>query len=249
MGGISRAVRGVAKRLVYKNWLGFCPICEKRVRFYAKGPWYRDDLKCGSCNSIPRQRALMRTLSALYPNWRDLKIHESSPSGGGASEKLERECEEYVATQYLAAVPLGSEVNGFRNEDLGAQTFADASFDLVITQDVFEHLFHPDKAIAEIARTLRPGGAHIMSVPILNKEKPSRRRAVLEDGKIIHLLEPQYHWSPVDPDGSLVTFDWGYDIADFLQRHSGMTSSMFVTDDLSQGIRAEYIEIVVSRKI
>ena len=106
----------------------------------------------------------------------------------------------------------------------------------------------PDKAIAEIARTLKPGGAHIMSVPIVNKDRPATRRAALQDGKVVHFAEPEYHGNPVDDEGSLVTIDWGYDIADFLHHHSGMPTSMFVIDDLSQGIRAEYIEIVVSRK-
>lgn len=243
-----RPARALARRLVYKHWPGFCPICERRVRFFAEGAWYRDQLVCNRCRSIPRNRALMRVMNTLYPNWRDLKIHEASPSGGGASGKIQRECPAYMASQYLPSVPFGTDLAGFRSEDLEAQTFADNSFDLVITQDVFEHLFRPDKAIAEIARTLKPGGAHIMSVPIVNKDRPSRRRASLDGGSIVHHAEPQYHGNPVDPNGSLVTVDWGYDIADFLQRHSGMATSLFIIDDLSQGIRAEYIEIVVGRK-
>lgn len=87
-----------------------------------------------------------------------------------------------------------------------------------------------------------------MSVPIVNKDRPSRRRAAMENGAIRHLCEPQYHGNPVDPNGSLVTVDWGYDIADFLQRNSGLTTTIFTIDDLSQGVKAEYIEIVVSRK-
>ncbi|WP_371419407.1 methyltransferase domain-containing protein [Bradyrhizobium sp. CCBAU 051011] len=35
--------------------------------------------------------------------------------------------------------------------------FADDTFDLVITQDVFEHIFRPDLAISDIARTLKIG--------------------------------------------------------------------------------------------
>jgi SAM-dependent methyltransferase len=247
-GVIHRTARMLAKRLKYRNWSGFCPICEKKVRFYALGDWYRDQLVCGSCFSIPRQRATMRVIQTLYPNWRDLKIHESSPSSGQLSPKLAAACPGYLASQYLPSVPFGSVADGVRSEDIEAQTFADESFDLVVTQDVFEHLFHPDRAIAEIARTLRPGGAHIMSVPIVNKDKASRRRASLVDGEVVHHAEPEYHDNPVDPKGALVTVDWGYDIADFLHRHSGLPTSIFTIDDLSQGIRAEYIEIVVSRK-
>ncbi|WP_161851799.1 class I SAM-dependent methyltransferase [Bradyrhizobium sp. CCBAU 051011] len=33
-----------------------------------------------------------------------------------------------------------------RNENVEEQKFEDCSFDLMVTQDVFEHIFHPDKA-------------------------------------------------------------------------------------------------------
>ncbi len=245
---VRRAIRRTGKRLVYKNWPGTCPICEKRVRFYVKGAWYRDQLECGSCYSIPRERALMKVVQTLYPNWRDLKIHESSPGGRGASVKLERESRDYTASQYIPSMPFGEvHPDGFVNQDLENQTFADESFDLVITQDVFEHIFHPDRAIREIARTLRPGGAHIMTVPIVNKASPATRRASLVDGEVTHYAEPQYHGNPVG-DGALVTVDWGYDIADYLTFHSGLPTNLFTIDDLSAGIRAEYIEVVVSRK-
>ena len=32
-----------------------------------------------------------------------------------------------------------------------------------------EHVFNPDKAFFEIARTLKQGGSHIFTVPIINK--------------------------------------------------------------------------------
>jgi len=246
---LRRAVRAMYRRVAYKNWRGICPICEKQVRFFVEGSsYYRDDLFCGRCRSIPRQRALMHVIATLYPDWRTLNIHESSSSGGGASGKLQSECSGYTASQYLPCIPHGESFDGFRNEDLEDQTFADEAFDLVITQDVFEHLFHPDRAIAEIARTLKPGGAHIMSVPLMNKSSPSRRRSALEGGKIVHYSEPQYHGNPVDPNGSLVTVDWGYDIASFMHQHSGMPTSIFSIDDLTRGIRDEFNEIVVSRK-
>ncbi len=68
-------------------------------------------------------------------------------------------CKDYLPTQYSTTIPFGSlHPTGWRSEDIEKQTFADESFDIVITQDVFEHLFHPGAAAREIARTLRPGG-------------------------------------------------------------------------------------------
>jgi SAM-dependent methyltransferase len=138
---------------------------------------------------------------------------------------------------------------GFRNEDIENQTFPDGSFDLVVTQDVMEHIFNPAKAFAEIARTLKPGGAHIFSVPLVNKERHSEAWAQRDDkGNVVHLRDPEYHGNPVSDKGSLVTMHWGYDICDFIFEQSGLYTTINYIDNLSLGIRAEYIEILVSRK-
>lgn len=50
-------------------------------------------------------------------------------------------------------------------------TLEDESFDLVISQDVFEHLFNPELAFAEVARTLELGGAHLYDA-VSQKVKP-----------------------------------------------------------------------------
>lgn len=228
---------------------GYCPICEEDVTFVCKGPWLRDEYLCSSCNSIPRQRALMHLLNMYCPNWRELTIHESSPTMIGASLRLANQCSGYVPSQFFANGKPGAMVQGVRCENLEALTFADQSVDLHISQDVFEHLFAPTRAFQEIARTLKPGGFHLFTVPLVNKSNPSRRRARLrEDGEIEHLQDPQYHSNPIDQSGSLVTVDWGYDICGYIHAACNMFSTIHFIDDLSLGIRAEYIEVILSRK-
>lgn len=185
-----------------------------------------------------------------YPHWKDLDILEVSPSHVGASAKLRRQCRHYVRTHFFPDFPRGARhPSGFRCEDLEALTFPDQSFDLVISQDVMEHILEPAKAFSEIARVLKPGGAHIFSVPLVNKERPSAVWARKDDnGKAIFLHDPEYHGNPVDEKGSLVTMHWGYDISDYILRHSGLTTTINAIDDLPRGIRAEYNEILVSRK-
>ena len=230
---------------------GHCPICEAEARFVAYDPWLRDHLLCETCGSLPRERALMATLARCYPNWRALRIHESSPAARGASLKLRTECAGYVASHYEPSTPFGEihPAHGLRSEDLENQTFADESFDLVVTQDVFEHLFAPEKAAAEIARTLTPGGAHIFTVP-LPLDGPSARRARrLPNGEIEHLDVPVFHGNPIDESGALVTIDYGLDMVPWLDRHSGLTTTMVLIDDMTRGIRAELNEVLVSRKL
>lgn len=218
---------------------GACSICEQESTFIARDPWLRDHFKCTRCGSIPRERALMWVVQQRVPNWRDLTVHESSPATRGASKRFAAECRNYIPTHFFEGKPPGSAVGGYRCENLEQLTFADESIDLHITQDVLEHILRPEKAIAEIARTLKPGGMHIFTVPLVNKESPSRMRVdVKESGEVIHLEPPVYHGNPIDSKGSLVTIDWGYDIRETIAKSCGLDTEIIRLDDLSKGIRA-----------
>ncbi len=230
---------------------GHCPACGQDTTFRSKEHWLSDHFLCDNCGSIPRERALMRVIEMYYPNWRDLRIHESSPGNRGTSVTLRRECKNYTASQYDTKIAFGKKhrSGSYQSEDLENQTFEDEAFDLVITQDVMEHVFDPDAAFREISRTLRPGGAHIFTTPLVNKGDQTQRCAILhEDGVVEHLREPEYHGNPIDSSGSLVTFRWGYDITRRVMDACGLMTTMICIDDLSMGIRAEYIEVCVTHK-
>ena len=84
---------------------------------------------------------------------------------------------------------------------------------------------------------------------IINKWLPTERWASLrEDGAIEHHGTPEYHGNPVDPDGALVTMHWGYDIAGFINKYSAMATVIVQIDDINQGIRAEFIDVLVSSR-
>jgi len=46
-------------------------------------------------------------------------------------------------SQFYPAAPRGTNVTGFRNENLERLTFLDSSIDLHVTQDVFEQILDP----------------------------------------------------------------------------------------------------------
>lgn len=48
--------------------------------------------------------------------------------------------------------------------------FMDRSFDSVISNQVFEHVFNPDEFLEEIRRVLKPGGTLVMTVPFIWEE-------------------------------------------------------------------------------
>jgi SAM-dependent methyltransferase len=226
---------------------GYCPICDRAVWFNETGPWLRDQYLCSQCGSIPRFRALVKVLNDLFPAWRELSIYESSPAGP-SSEKIRRECKHYVASQFFPEVPRGQFKDGQRSEDLEALTFPDESFDLVITQDVFEHVLRPAKAFAEITRTLRPGGAHVYTVPYYRGKKTLVRAESNGSEGIKHLMKPDYHGNPIDSSGSLVITEWGDELCDFVLRCSGMTTTILNFYDPKFGLKGDFLDVLISRK-
>lgn len=233
----------------YLSHPGYCVCCDREVTFECYHSWLRDNYYCANCQCIPRERALMAVVEKYYPNWRGLRIHESSPVQRGASLKLKNQCVNYQASQYYPGKEYGTMVDGFRNENLENQTFGDESFDLVITQDVMEHVYHPERVFSEIARTLAKDGAHIFTVPIINKHAKTQVWATLNpDGTPNFLHAPEYHGNPVPPYGSPVTMHWGFDIVNFIRASSGLDTKIISIYDKNLGIMGEYNEVFITYK-
>jgi SAM-dependent methyltransferase len=216
----------------------------REATFVVEGPWLRDQYKCAACHTIPRQRAVVEVLNLVRPDWRMLTIHESSPSLWFFREQ----CENYSFSYFFENVPRGSLNEGARCEDIEHLTYDDESFDIFVTQDVLEHVFHPDRALSEISRVLKWGGIHVFTTPKYPLLGSSYARAAMAGGEIVHVHEPQYHGNPISADGSLVTWEYGADFDDLAQCWSGYSTSTFVIRDRTRGIDGEHLEVFVTLK-
>lgn len=227
---------------------GHCNICEESTTFVEEDAWLRDHYRCIRCRSIPRNRALVNGLELFSPDWRSAAVHESSPAGP-LSAFLKRSCRAYSSSYLFDDVPRGTYRGDHRSEDLSSMTFADASFDVVCTSDVFEHVLEPEKALAEIGRVMKAGGAHVFTMPWYPALPTSVVRAQLApDGRVTHLLEPVYHGNPLSDHGALVTRDWGLDVADVIYGSSGLHTVVYLERDRAKGLDGEFLEVFVSRK-
>lgn len=243
---LSQAI-SISKSLVQRKAnFGFCPVCERKTVFIEEMEWLRDHYVCFFCRSIPRNRALIKVLKTLYPGYREMKIHESSPFGP-TSDKLRRACKDYTPTFFWPDVPPGERKDNVRCENIERMTFEDATFDMIITQDVMEHVLNPDRAFSEIARTLKPGGAHVFTAPYYYWKKTLVRAVETPEG-IKHLEEEDYHGNPVDSRGALVVTEWGSDFVDFIYEHSGMTTTVYHLENRRLGIDGKFLEVFVSKK-
>ena len=120
---------------------------------------------------------------------------------------------EYLGHEYAG----GAIIKGIRHEDIENLSFADTSLDLIVSNDVFEHVPRPQKAFTECARALKKGGVMLMTIPFHADRDQSIIRAKLVNGRLEHILPPSYHGNPVSADGSLVFTDFGWDLINEIQ--------------------------------
>ena len=224
---------------------GWCSCCRADSEFIETGVWLRDQYLCRRCGSIPRVRAVNMTLDRYFPLWETATIHESSPS----NNFIARYCSHYSSSYFFEGVALGTEHQGSRCENLEALTFSDNTFDLVITQDVLEHVFRPDLAVSEIMRVVKPGGAHLFTTPKHKGLRKTSQRATLDGETIVHLLEPQYHGNPIGDGRALVTWDYGDDFEAYLWAWCRYHTATYVVRDRGLGLDGEYLEVFVTRKL
>ncbi len=128
------------------------------------------------------------------------------------AEKSLRASVELTGSEYLGpTLSSGTVIKGLRHEDVQNMSFAEASLDLIVSNDVLEHVPDPDQVYRECARVLAPGGEMLMTIPFHAAERHSVRRAALVGGTVENLLPPIFHGNPVSEQGSLVFTDFGWD--------------------------------------
>lgn len=111
------------------------------------------------------------------------------------------------------------------HQDLTHLDFPDASFDLIISQDVFEHIPSYRRAFQECSRVLKRGGTLVFSIPFFPELAKTQVRATLHENGDIHSDYPlEYHGDPMSSAGSLCFQHFGWDILDEL-RVSGFSEA------------------------
>jgi SAM-dependent methyltransferase len=204
---------------------GFCEVCGRNSVFnidwlYSdqKTPNYRERLICQTCGLNNRQRFVMSRLMQEVEKHRPQAPHiylyeQVTPFFQAVRQHLGTS--RITGSEYLGFDKKSGEIiKGIRHEDAMALSFANASIDLVVSNDVLEHVPDFEKALQESARVLTAHGKLIFSIPFYCQEIQTRPRARLENGVLTHLLPEQYHGNPVSKKGSLVFHNFGWDILD-----------------------------------
>lgn len=237
------------RRAIQKSWNilnreafeGHCTVCGNDSTMHKQGKHAGETYKCSVCGGIARHRHFAIELCKVYgieepisvdkfaEMKSDLKIYEAQAMG--AINSRLKKINGYHCSEFYPEFSRGEEIrDGIRNEDLQDLTFEDESFDLVITQAVFEHVREPDLAWKEIHRVLKPSGYHIFSVPI-DTRSLTEPRVRIENGEDV-FIKPKHHHN----DGvrhAFVYTDFGLDVAEHLNKF-GFSTRISSFEDLHQ---------------
>jgi hypothetical protein len=95
---------------------------------------------------------------------------------------------------------------------------------------------------------LKPQGAYIFTVPTYKGLITSTRRALYKpDDTIEHYDKPEYHGNPISDAGSLVTFHYGYDLAELIHQWSGMNVEVTRFHDPQHGVIGDFTEVYIAQ--
>lgn len=234
---------------------GSCTLCGAHKRFRPFTDNLRESGNCAHClgSNRLRQMAWMLRREVELPMDGKLVLPGgialyNTESSGPLHEVLKwhpgYQCSAYWGDPSV----YGKVVDGVRNEDLQTLSFSDASFDIVLSSEVLEHVPDPYRAHREIFRVLKPGGRHIFTVPYGEAMPRDNVRASLVDGTIIYHAEALYHEDPVRlSEGILVWTVFGLEMLVRLDE-IGFQTDLWRLHEPEFGIIGPGAEVFVARK-
>lgn len=203
-----------------------CYICGSYTDFATVdgGTLYREAICCvcgASIRNSDMARTMVKVLTGIdaplvgsLKKLKSFRILEASTYG--PLNNLLKKLPYYTCFEYFENVPPGQMVGDVLCNDLEQLSFPGESFDLIITQDVLEHVANPVKALLEINRVLKHGGCHIFTVPLHEGRKSLNRAG----------LSPVYHGDPLRSSGAFVYTDWGDDTGVIMDNFGMQTSRL-----------------------
>jgi len=203
-----------------------CPVCGRWSAATGFSDNLRESGRCRRCGSTNRNRQVAFVAAGAVAERTGRRIRSladvravddlvvyNTEAQGSLHDQLAT-MRGYLCSEYLGpGHEPGEVVGGTTHQDLVALSYADASIDLVLSSDVFEHVPEPYAAHAEVHRVLKPGGHHVFTVPFHQHAFADDVRARIgDDGEVELLADAIYHDDPVRPEGVLVFTIFGLEM-------------------------------------
>lgn len=227
---------------------GRCPVCGHFSFFLCVDTVQtaRNHMCCLFCHSSSRKRHVAKVITALYgvDSLKDMEntgIKIYNTSSLDVFSRIFGNHEEYYASEYMTDVAAGTELKKrVYCQDLQHLSFGNEQFDVVISEDVLEHVRDDRQAFTEIHRVLKPGGYHVFTVPC-SFSGNTVIRVDTSGGEDVVLLEPEFHGDPIR--GQILTYrSYGVDLLAMVDQVGFETKVLLSTyADLKNGIVDSYI--------
>lgn len=147
-------LNNIKNELTIHNGSNFCNICNENVIF--RQFYYRKSALCPICHSLERHRAIAICLWYMLPNLLHKNILHFAP------EKCLRGIITSIPNNYIGTN--FSQTDKY-NINIKEIPFDDNFFDLIIANNVLEHIDDDKKAVYELFRVLKFGGVALITVP------------------------------------------------------------------------------------
>lgn len=213
-------------KFLWRNRRGHCTLCSRRSLFLSTLPpsLIRNDAVCIRCGSVSRHRHMALCILDAF---RDRGLRRMSDFGGhpdirvlntvsvGAMARALGAHPNVLCSEYFDDVPSGEFKDGVLCQDLENLSFEDSSLDLILSEDVFEHLKDYREGFREVHRVLKPGGWHIFSIPFYF-QSTSEDLFEKRNGEFIPKGPIEFHGDPVRGEIPAYTH-FGFDLAALLE--------------------------------
>lgn len=196
---------------------GYCLVCARQSSFLVDRlsgaqdlgsywiPNWRERLEWPNCKLNNRQRLIAALLASEVQRRepaRTVVYFMEQVTSIFSWAQVALAPHEVKGSEYLGHEVIGGTVvNGIRHEDIQRLSLASESVDVIVSNDVFEHIPIPEQGFYECVRILKPGGTLLMTIPFHWGAQSSVSRSVLGVGGVVHHHPPLYHGNPVDENG------------------------------------------------
>ena len=206
---------------------GYCAACRGVRKFTVNAGVYfgplpnlREGLVC-ECGLGNRNRLIYSAIALEAENYADVQMAILERTSV-LFQRLQEIYPGIIGSEYIGTDVQGGTMHtaggiSVRHESITGLSFSSCSLDVIVHNDVLEHVFDYKKALEELYRVLRKGGTLIFTCPFFFRlDREIQKARILADGSLELLMEPEYHGDPINPQGALTFYHYGWGLLDDL---------------------------------
>ena len=221
----------------------YCEVCGKiSIMNPSHFHGVNESYGCGCSGMNSRMRAVFEFILNNFMDKKKVYIQEKVTPSYYVYEMLFG-FDNIVGSEYLGEDKISGESYDYKghkimHQDCTKMSFDDNTFDLIISQDVLEHIFDTRKCLSELYRVTKPNGACIIMVPFLYQQKKSEMLArLMEDGAVEYIVNPPVmHGNPVGGSGGILTYwDHGWEFIDIMKEAGFRNTTVHFYNNVYKG--------------